>query len=54
MIGWFNEKKIKDYLSIPINKRIGLCISMGYPIENYKQRRKIRKETTNMSSYNKY
>ena len=54
MLGWFNEKKVKDLLKIPKNKRVGLCISMGYPEDNYKQRLKIRKETSHMCRYNSY
>ncbi len=54
MIGWFNEKKVKSLLNIPENKRVGLCISMGYPAENYKQRQKIRKSTEDMCRYNSY
>lgn len=54
MLGWFNEKKVKSLLNIPQNKRIGLCISMGYPEDDYKQRIKIRKDTGEMCKYNSY
>ncbi len=54
MIGWFNEKKIKSLLNIPANKRIGLCISVGYPAENYRLRKKIRKDINTMCKYNSY
>ncbi|MFH2095069.1 MAG: nitroreductase family protein [Bacteroidota bacterium] len=54
MIGWFNEKRVKELLEIPDKKRVGLLISVGYPVENYKFRIKIRKSTGKMSSYNKY
>jgi nitroreductase len=54
MIGWFNEKKIKQLLGIPEKKRVGLVISLGYPPKEYKLRRKIRKPVEEMCRYNKY
>ena len=54
MLGWFNEKKIKQLLNIPKNKRIGLVITLGYETEDYKQREKIRKSVDEMSSFNSY
>jgi nitroreductase len=54
MLGWFNEKKIKNLLSIPKKKRIGLVITLGYAVEDYKQREKIRKASEEMSSFNGY
>ncbi len=54
MLGWFNEKKIKQLLSIPKKKRIGLVITLGYETEDYKQREKIRKPVEEMSSFNSY
>ena len=54
MLGWFNEKKIKQLLNIPRKKRIGLVITLGYETEDYKQRKKIRKPVEVMSSYNSY
>ncbi len=54
MLGWFNEKKIKQLLSIPKKKRIGLVITLGYEIDDYKQREKIRKSVEEMSSFNSY
>ena len=54
MMGWFDEKKIKGLLQIPRKKRIGLCISMGYEVENYPLRKKIRKAAEGMFSYNRY
>lgn len=52
MMGWFNEEPIKKLLNIPKNKRIGLCIAMGYPDDT--QRQKIRKTKEEMSCYNNY
>ncbi len=44
MIGWFNQKMIKDLLNIPEKKTLGLLITLGYPPEDYVLRKKIRKE----------
>ena len=54
MLGWFNEKAIQKLLQIPKTRRIGLLISVGYAPEDYKMRRKIRKEKEQVVSYNKY
>jgi nitroreductase len=54
MIGWFNEKKIKQIIGIPKNKRIGLLISLGYAPGDYKLREKIRKPAEEMSRFNSY
>lgn len=54
MIGWFDEQKIHDLLSIPTDKTIGLLISVGYPEEGYKQRVKVRKSIGEMASWNKF
>ena len=54
MIGWFNEKKIKSLLNIPGEKQIGLLISLGYPPEDYKIRKKIRKPLDKIYGFNSY
>ncbi len=54
MIGWFNEKKIKTLLQIPKKLKVGLVITLGYPQEAYKQRKKIRKPIDEIYGYNKY
>ena len=54
MIGWFGEDKIKKLLQIPSDKSIGLIISVGYPVEGYPQRIKIRKSAEEIVQYNKY
>lgn len=43
MLGWFDEGKIRKLLDIPKDKTVALCISFGYPAEEYPLRRKIRK-----------
>ena len=54
MVGWFNEKPIKELLNIPKNKRIGLLITLGYAPEDYKLREKSRKSMEEVVRYNKY
>jgi len=54
MLGWFNHKKIKNLLNIPKGKTIGLIITLGYALEEYTQRQKIRKETNIIMNYNTY
>jgi nitroreductase len=54
MIGWFNEKKIRELLKIPEKKRIGLVISLGYPPDDYKLRIKIRKPVEDICCFNSY
>ena len=54
MIGWFDEKKMKKLLDIPKDKTIGLVISMGYAVPDYKQRTKIRKSMDEISCREQY
>jgi nitroreductase len=54
MLGWYNEKKIKELLSIPRDRTVALVITLGYAEEGYPLRRKIRKQAEEMVSYNKY
>jgi nitroreductase len=54
MIGWFEEDKIKKLLQIPSDKSIGLLISLGYAVEGYPRRTKIRKSMEEIVRYNKY
>ena len=54
MIGWFEEDKIKKLLQIPSDKSIGLLISVGYAVDGYSQRTKIRKSMEGIVRYNKY
>ena len=53
ILGWFNEKKVKGLLKIPRNKRVELIITVGYPANN-EIRKKIRKETNTILSFNSY
>jgi hypothetical protein len=54
MLGWFNEKRVKELLKIPSNRRIGLLITLGYEPDGYKIRQKIRKAKEAMSNFNSY
>lgn len=54
MIGWFDEKKIRQLLKIPEKRRIGLLIALGYPPEDYKLRKKIRKPLDEICGFNSY
>ena len=54
MIGWFEEDKIKKLLQIPADKSIGLVISVGYAVDGYPRRTKIRKPTEEIVRYNQY
>ena len=54
MIGWFEEDRIKKLLHIPLDKSIGLLISVGYAVDGYAQRTKIRKPIEEIVRYNSY
>lgn len=53
MLGWFNEKEVKNLLNIPPSKRVELIITVGYP-ESNKIRPKKRKPINQIRSYNSY
>lgn len=52
MIGWFKEQELKQLLGIPEKKRPELIITLGYPADEF--RVKKRKKIENIISYNKY
>ena len=54
MIGWFDEKRIQKLLNIPGKRKIGLLITVGYPPEDYKLRKKIRKPVDEICGFNSY
>lgn len=53
MIGWFDEAKIKEILSIPENIRVGLIITLGYEGPG-KLKKRVRKSRNQMCSVNHY
>ncbi len=53
IIGWFNEKKVKKMLSIPMLKRVELVITVGYSADE-KIPLKKRKTIDQILSRNKY
>lgn len=53
IIGWFNEKKLKNLFGIPKTKRIRLIIAVGYP-ENDSTRPKSRKPMEEIIHFNKW
>jgi len=53
MLGWFNEKSIKELLHIPKDRTIGLIISVGYPDADAIPSKK-RKPVEEVITYNRY
>ncbi len=53
IMGWFDEKKVKELLGIPMKKRAELIISLGYPATD-ELRKKIRRPVEKICSYNGY
>ena len=54
MLGWFDEKSIKNLLNVPEQKSISLLITMGYTPTDYKHRKKIRKAFEKVVKWNGY
>ena len=54
MLGWFDEKKVKEILQIPGEKTVALLITLGYTPEGYKHRKKIRKPMEKIIRWNRY
>jgi len=52
ILGWFDEKKVKQLLHIPKSRRVPLMISLGYT--DGEKRTKKRKTMEEICSYNKY
>jgi len=53
ILGWFNEKKVKEALHIPRSKRAELIITVGYP-SSQTLRPKVRKKMEDICCYNRY
>ena len=54
MLGWFDEKSIKELLNIPVRNTIPLLITLGYTPKDYKLRKKIRKNFDKVVKWNSY
>ena len=52
MIGWFDEKKVKELLKIPKSKKAVLIITLGYSAQALRE--KQRKTMQQIVSYNSY
>ena len=52
ILGWFDEKKVKEILQIPSSRRVVLVITLGYSTQ--KTREKKRKTLGEVVSYNGY
>lgn len=53
IMGWFNEKRVKELLHIPRGKRAELIITLGYPASPV-LRPKVRKKLEDICCYNGY
>lgn len=53
MLGWFNERRVQKLLNIPVRKRTGLLITMGYPADDH-IREKKRKTLDEILKFNIY
>lgn len=53
ILGWFDEKKVREILHIPKRKRVELIITVGYPASE-KLRPKKRKDNQEIVSFNSY
>jgi len=52
ILGWFDEKEVRNILGIPRSKRVELIISLGYSLSEYRDKKRKPKEVT--VSVNKY
>ncbi|MBR4845374.1 MAG: nitroreductase family protein, partial [Bacteroidaceae bacterium] len=52
ILGWFDEREIKNLVGIPQKKRLLLDITIGYSLKPKKP--KVRKPKEKVISYNKY
>lgn len=52
ILGWFDEKKIKELVGIPKSKRLMLIVTLGYAAKD--KRKKVRKEWSKVVSFEKY
>ncbi len=53
MLGWFNEKAVKEYLGVPARRTIPLLITLGYPDKEIPPS-KVRASLEDIYSFGKY
>jgi len=53
MLGWFNERAVKEFLSVPKGRSIPLLITLGYP-DKEEAPNKIRVKLEDIYSFGKY
>ncbi|MEG0913491.1 MAG: nitroreductase family protein [Oscillospiraceae bacterium] len=51
IVGWFDEKKIKDYIGLDKKKKVSLVICVGYAKEDDVLRVKVRKSISDIASF---
>jgi len=54
MIGWFDERAIKNLLMVPKSKSIPLLITLGFTPVEYRTRKKVRKAFDKAVKFNSY
>ena len=54
MIGWYDAEPVKKLLGIPGKRTLALLITLGYPVDGYRLRKKVRKEMEKFRSFNRY
>jgi nitroreductase len=54
LLGWFDERKVKELLGIPRSRRIGLLATIGYPAPGVAQENTKRKALDEVRGYNRY
>lgn len=54
ILGWFQERKVKRLLGVPWRKRIHLLITLGYPADGNRERKKNRRTIDDIVSFERY
>jgi nitroreductase len=54
ILGWFHERKVKKILGVPWRKRVHLLITLGYPSDGNRERKKNRRTLDTMMSFERY
>jgi nitroreductase len=53
-IGWFNKRKAKNFLGVPLHVEVVALIALGYPIEGAAVRPKVRKPLSSIVSLDRW